>query len=112
VTRTSRRPRIGKAIGFALVRLGTKALRLFDKDRANVEELARSIVADFTGFDVQIAASIEQASDGADGLVNATPLGMVGYGGSAFPKTLFNGPRWAFDAVYTPIDTPLPARRT
>jgi shikimate dehydrogenase len=53
-----------------------------------------------------VCASIAQASDGADGLVNATPLGMAGYGGSAFPKTVLNGPRWAFDAVYTPIDTP------
>ncbi len=97
---------VGKAIGFALVRLGAKALRLFDPDRVKAENLARAIIADYPDYDVQVSASIEQASDGADGLVNATPLGMVGYGGSAFPETLFNGPRWAFDAVYTPIDTP------
>lgn len=97
---------VGKAIGFALVRLGAKALRLFDRDRAKAEELAGALVANYPGFDIKVAASIEQAGDGADGLVNATPLGMVGYGGSAFPETLFDGPRWAFDAVYTPIDTP------
>ena len=97
---------VGKAIGFALVRLGAKSLRLFDTDRVKAENLARAIISDYPSFDVQVSASIEQASDGADGLVNATPLGMVGYGGSAFPESLFNGPRWAFDAVYTPIDTP------
>ena len=97
---------VGKAIGFALVGLGARALRLFDTDRTKAENLARAIIADYPGFDVQVSASIAQASDGADGLVNGTPLGMSGYDGSAFPETLFNGPRWAFDAVYTPIDTP------
>jgi shikimate dehydrogenase len=43
---------------------------------------------------------------GADGLVNCTPLGMIGYGGSAFPEELISGRRWTFDAVYTPIETP------
>ncbi|MGH6725264.1 MAG: shikimate dehydrogenase family protein [Pseudolabrys sp.] len=97
---------VGKAIGFALVQLGAKGLRLFDFDREKAEKLARAIASEHSGIDVQASASIAQAGDGADGLVNATPLGMVGYGGSAFPKTLLNGRRWAFDAVYTPIDTP------
>ncbi len=97
---------VGKAIGFALARLGAKALRLYDEDRPKAANLASAIVAVYPGFDVQIAVSIEQASEGADGLVNGTPLGMVGYGGSAFPKPVFKGQRWAFDAVYTPIDTP------
>jgi shikimate dehydrogenase len=82
---------VGKAIGFALVRLGAKALRLFDRDRAKAEELARALVANYPGFDIEMAASIEQAGDGADGLVNATPLGMVGYGCSAFPERFLTG---------------------
>ena len=97
---------VGKAIGFALAGLGAKALRLFDLDRAKAENLARAIIANYPAFDVQVAISIEQASDGADGLLNATPLGMASYGGSAFPATVFKGQRWAFDAVYTPIETP------
>ena len=97
---------VGKAIGFALAHLGAKALRLFDKDRAKAENLARALATFYPGFNVTVAASVEQASDGVDGLVNSTPLGMVGYGGSAFPETVFNRQQWAFDAVYTPIDTP------
>jgi shikimate dehydrogenase len=31
---------------------------------------------------------------------------MVGKGGNAFPAAVLPGKRWAFDAVYTPIDTP------
>jgi len=97
---------VGKAIGFALVRLGAKALRLFDRDRAKAENLARALATFYPGINVTVTASIEQASDGADGLVNGTPLGMVGHGGSAFPETVLNRQQWAFDAVYTPIDTP------
>ncbi|MEP7030049.1 MAG: shikimate dehydrogenase [Pseudolabrys sp.] len=97
---------VGKAIGFAFARLGAKALRLFDTDRQKAENLARAITAAYPGFDVVVAASIEQASDGADGLVNATPMGMAGYGGSAVPAAALRGRHWAFDAVYTPINTP------
>lgn len=42
----------------------------------------------------------------ADGLINATNMGMAGYGGSAFPQPLSGSANWAFDAVYTPVDTP------
>ena len=97
---------VGKAIGFALSSLGAKALHLFDTDRAKAENLRRAIVTFYPGFNVMVADSIEQACDGADGLVNGTPLGMVGYGSSAFPEMIFYRQRWAFDAVYTPIDTP------
>lgn len=41
----------------------------------------------------------------ADGLVNATPLGMVEYPGSAFEGDWIERQRWVFDAVYTPTNT-------
>ena len=54
---------------------------------------------------VQVAASLADACEGADGLVNCTPLGMVGYGGNAFSGIPIKGRGWIFDAVYTPIQT-------
>lgn len=97
---------VGKAIGFALAALGAKTLCLFDADRAKADDLARALTGVYRGLEVQVAGSIEQACDNADGLVNCTPLGMVGYGGSAFPNGLLDKASWAFDAVYTPMDTP------
>jgi shikimate dehydrogenase len=97
---------VGKAIGFALARLGARSLRLFDTNRPKAGELASALAAIYPAVDVEIAASIEQASDGADGLVNCTPLGMIGYGGSAFPAAVLGRRHWAFDAVYTPVETP------
>ena len=41
----------------------------------------------------------------ASGLINCTPVGMVGHEGTALPRRLMAGAAWAFDAVYTPVDT-------
>ena len=54
---------------------------------------------------VRIATSIEEACDGPDGLINCTPLGMERIGGTAFPPGMLTRKRWAFDAVYTPVET-------
>ena len=54
---------------------------------------------------VRIATSIEEVCDGADGLINCTPLGMERIGGTAFPPGMLTRKRWAFDAVYTPVET-------
>ena len=97
---------VGKAIGFALANLDAKALHLFDTDRPKADELAHALAIAHPALVVQIAGSVEQACEGADELVNCTPSGMVGHGGSAFPETLLAERSWAFDAVYTPIDTP------
>jgi shikimate dehydrogenase len=97
---------VGKAISFALADLGTKALRLFDQNQSKAKSLRDLVTAIHPHFDVVVAETIEDASDGADGLVNATPLGMVGLGDNAFPMSALHGSSWAFDAVYTPVDTP------
>jgi len=100
---------VGRAIGFALVRLGAEELGLFDLDVRKSRVLAEAIRAVHGHTLIRIAAAIEEAAGGADGLVNATPLGMGGLGGDGgcpFPLDLVAGRRWAFDAVYTPADTP------
>jgi shikimate dehydrogenase len=96
---------VGKAIGFALASLGAAELRLFDGDVPKAEALARVLGAAAPVMRVAVAASIAEAASGADGLVNCTPLGMVGHPGTAIPKPLTAGRRWAFDAVYTPVET-------
>lgn len=96
---------VGRAIAFALATLGASKLRLFDRDRRKAQMLAASIAAAFTTITVEIAGSIEDAASGAEGLINCTPLGMVGHPGTAIPKHVISGQRWAFDAVYTPVET-------
>jgi shikimate dehydrogenase len=97
---------VGRAIAFALIELGAKALQLFDTDRDRLAALASALSAAAPSRDVIAADSIHRACEGADGLVNSTPLGMAGYGGSPFPDDVISSRRWAFDAVYTPAETP------
>lgn len=96
---------VGKAIGFALADLGAIALRLFDHDLVKAETLKNTLANVAPDTAVSLAETIEEAVAGADGLINCTPLGMVGHPGTAFPKSLIGSQLWAFDAVYTPVDT-------
>ncbi|MCA1493985.1 shikimate dehydrogenase [Ensifer sp. NBAIM29] len=96
---------VGKAVAFGLAALGCKRLLIFDRDRAKAEALSSSLEAATVEMPVEIVPSIEEAVVAADGLVNCTPLGMVGYAGTAIPNALIGRQRWAFDAVYTPVET-------
>ena len=96
---------VGKAVGFALADLGVSELRLFDRDRAKAATLADALAQAMPATPVSICASIEEAVIGANGLINCTPAGMIGHPGTAIPKSLLGSQRWAFDAVYTPVET-------
>ena len=90
---------VGRAIAFALSSLGAAEIRILDSDRDKARALADSVAG------AVVASTVEEAAAGADGVVNATPVGMSGLPGSAVPRTCLPGRRWAFEAVYTPVDT-------
>jgi shikimate dehydrogenase len=95
---------VGKAIGFALAGLKVGGLRIFDSDRARAERLATSLRA-YEG--VMVADSVEQALQGAVGLVNGTPVGMLPNRATPVPDALLHDGLWVADAVYNPLWTPL-----
>ncbi|TPE49591.1 shikimate dehydrogenase family protein [Amaricoccus solimangrovi] len=95
---------VGKAVAFGLADLGMRELRLVERDLPKAEALAEQLRAAAPGLVVGVSAD-PAAARGADGLVNCTPVGMVGYGGTPLPRALIRGASWAFDAVYTPVDT-------
>ena len=96
---------VGKAVAFGLAGLGCDRLSIFDTAPERVEPLVAALSQLGTAMTVTVATSIDEAVSGTDGLVNCTPLGMIGYPGSAIPRALVKGRRWAFDAVYTPVET-------
>jgi shikimate dehydrogenase len=96
---------VGKAIAFALAALRCPRLRLYDPQQSRATALARSLGGADTGMAVEVCGSVADAADGADGLVNCTPLGMAGQPGTAMPAALMGTAAWAFDAVYTPVET-------
>ncbi|MDX8527828.1 shikimate dehydrogenase [Mesorhizobium sp. MSK_1335] len=97
---------VGKAVAFGLLALGADALIIIDNDAGKARSLAAAIAAVSDGaVKTSSGNDIRTAMDGAEGIVNCTPLGMIGYPGSPVPAELLGSQRWAFDAVYTPVDT-------
>ncbi|MHC2338454.1 shikimate dehydrogenase [Bradyrhizobium sp. USDA 4454] len=94
---------VGKAIAFALAGLGVAELRIVDADAAKAAQLAGQL-ADRHAVH---AAGVEAAVQGAAGLVNATPVGMLPSRGTPLPDALLHSSMWVADAVYTPLWTPL-----
>ena len=96
---------VGKAVAYALLALGLTELRLVERDLGKAEALAASLRAAAPGLAVTVTGDAATAARGAAGLINCTPVGMVGYDGTPLPRALMAGAEWAFDAVYTPVDT-------
>jgi shikimate dehydrogenase len=94
---------VGKAAGFALAGSGA-ALRIFDRDAGKADALARALAA---RTQARVCGSVADALAGADGLVNATPIGMLPNRDTPVPLHLLRRDLWVADVVYTPLWTPL-----
>jgi shikimate dehydrogenase len=97
---------VSRALIAGLFDLGAERIDLWDLDPQLCRDVAR--ITDPSGrrvFAIEAADEIRQAVRGANGLLNATPMGMDHYPGTAFDAGLVGGQNWAFDAVYAPIDT-------
>lgn len=95
---------VGVAIAYSFKQLKLKELVIYDLNlevaMSLVSQLRKSqIPARIAGDD--LVSEMQQA----DGLINATPVGMFQYPGNPFPTEGFHSQKWAFDAVYTPVDT-------
>lgn len=101
---------VGRAIAFALADLGASEILLYDIDQSKADTLMRAM-GTYAGTAMRVhGAHVLAELDGIDGIVNCTPLGMVGNPGSALPQDFRGHPQWAFDAVYTPEHTPFRAQ--
>ncbi|MCA1548820.1 shikimate dehydrogenase [Bradyrhizobium sp. BRP19] len=94
---------VGKAIAFALASQEVADIRIFDSEPARAEKLAAILAP----RGARVAASVEDALDGATGLVNGTPVGMLPNRDTPVPAGLLRADLWVADAVYSPLITPL-----
>ncbi len=97
----------GAATAFAFLRLGARRLTIIDVDIDRAQSLAVSLEQHFKNCEVRAGTELKQALDTADGILNATPLGMVKHPGSAVPAELLRPTLWVADIVYFPIETQL-----
>jgi shikimate dehydrogenase len=104
----------GTAVAFALVRLGARHLTVVDMVMERAERLAAVIQHAFAEGDahvaIEVAHTVEDVLENlaaADGLVNATPVGMSGERETPVPAALLHPQMWVADIVYRPLETQL-----
>jgi shikimate dehydrogenase len=98
----------GLAVASALAGAGARRISVADVDPGRAGRLARSIAAHHPVLveaiePDQIPARLAEA----DGLVNATPIGMEGHSGMPIQAELLRADLWVADVVYRPLDTDL-----
>ncbi|WP_274423241.1 shikimate dehydrogenase [Chelativorans sp. YIM 93263] len=92
----------GGAVAHALIALGVRRLTMFDKREGAAEDLARTI-----GPQAEAVTDIAAAVEEADGIVNATPVGMAKLPHLPIDPALIETRHWVADIVYFPLETPL-----
>jgi shikimate dehydrogenase len=96
---------VGRAVAFGLAALGANDLALVDRDLVKAEALANDLRRAAPNLTVSVGNDAVAAAKGAAGVINCTPVGMVGYDGTPLPLAAMAMASWAFDAVYTPVKT-------
>ena len=96
---------VGRAIAFALADLGAQEIVMFDTDAAKITSLARAVEGHASVKVTCLDTADFSDISGYHGVVNCTPLGMIGRPGSPLPEGAKGAPHWSFDAVYTPMET-------
>ena len=97
----------GAAVAHALLVLGVERLDIVDVEPGRAQHLAAQMsVRHGTGR--AVAATDEHAAvAAADGVVNATPIGMAHHPGTPFPPQWLRPDLWFFDVIYMPMETEL-----
>ncbi|AGT04431.1 putative shikimate 5-dehydrogenase [Corynebacterium glutamicum MB001] len=100
---------VGNAVAYALVTHGVQKLQVADLDTSRAQALA-DVINNAVGREAVVgvdARGIEDVIAAADGVVNATPMGMPAHPGTAFDVSCLTKDHWVGDVVYMPIETEL-----
>jgi shikimate dehydrogenase len=92
----------GSAIAHAALALGAGRLIVVDADLRRADTLARRL-----GSKANAEPDLALALKGADGLVQATPIGMDKQPGLPFDEKLLRPDLWVSEVVYVPLETAL-----
>ena len=96
----------GRAVAFALMDLGVAALIIHDIDeraRRSPEGGCRQALR--RGALPRVSGDLARDIAAADGVVNATQMGMTGFPGNPVPMSQVKPKNWAADVIYTPVET-------
>lgn len=99
----------GSAVAYALLKSGVRTLTLTDLDPARAAARATALAGLFPDRQVGSvpAAGLPAAFAAADGIVNATPVGMHSHPGLPLDAGLLEPRHWVADVIYRPVETEL-----
>ncbi len=97
----------GAAVAHATLSLGAKSLCIVDSDTGRAEALATALRARFKNADVGPVRAARDEVERADGVINATPIGMMGHPGTPFDPNWLQPRHWVAEIVYFPLETEL-----
>lgn len=99
----------GAAVAHALLRLGAERLTIAEVVPSRAERLTAALRTQFAPDWVRSVdpGHLVTAMGDADGLVNATPVGMEPQAGMPLPENLLRAEMWVADVVYRPLETEL-----
>ncbi|GLY05550.1 shikimate dehydrogenase [Actinoplanes sp. NBRC 101535] len=95
----------GAACAYAQLSMGVDRLTVVDPDARRRESLAAHL--DDTRIMTAAPERLPYLIAGADGLVNASPVGMHAHPGIPLPAELLHRGLWVVDIVYMPVETEL-----
>jgi len=95
----------GHAVAFALMDLGVGVLVIHDQDGARAKALTADLAKYYGASRCRVTSALETDIASADGVVNATQVGMRGFPGNPVPVSAVKKTHWAADVIYTPIET-------
>lgn len=97
----------GAAVGYALVRAGARQLLIADTDVDRATALADRLGRSGVAVGGIAPTDLPGVLPDADGVVNASPIGMDGHPGTPFATDLLHPHLWVADVVYRPVRTEL-----
>jgi shikimate dehydrogenase len=97
----------GAAVAHALLTLGVGEVIIIDTDAGRAQGLVTALNERFGAARASTNSPVAEAVATADGIVNATPVGMSKYPGVAIPLELLRPDLWVADIVYFPLETEL-----
>ena len=97
----------GAAVAHAALTLGVARLTIIDVDPARAASVADGLSQRFGAGRAIVGTDRDAAVAAADGIINATPLGMEAHPGMALPASLLRPDLWVAEVVYFPLETEL-----
>jgi shikimate dehydrogenase len=97
----------GSAVAHALMMLGVGHLTIVDVEEKRARTLADQMGARHGANRLAVTSDGRAAVSHADGVVNATPIGMAHHPGTPFPPDWLKPRQWLMDVIYIPAETEL-----